>query len=136
MKTNRIIAFIIDIALCSFIVSLFLPLKEHPIGAYDLWGHEILVNWDLSVLTYAAYFLAFDFINQANSPGKSIMKLRVIGSSGQRLQLKTRIGRTLLKLVSILVLPISAIVYLANGKTLHDNLLKSTVISKREALNS
>lgn len=129
LKNSRILAFLIDNVICSSITSLLIPLK-YSLGTYDLGGQRIFINLEFTLLGFAVYFLLFDFFNKGNTAGKAVMGLRTRNFSAQELPLKTRIGRTLLKLVSMIVLPISAIVYLLNGNTLHDNLMKSTVVYK------
>ena len=81
-------------------------------------------------LLTAAYFLGSDLINQGNSPGKDVLGLRTVGPDGDPPGLKASLARTLLKLVSISVLPVSMAVYFWKGRqiTLQDHFAHTAVV--------
>ena len=138
-KMNRIGALLIDLILISLGYTLifnFIP-KEwlSPTQLYG-WGFEpdIMLYYG----TFLVYFLLFDFTNSGDSPGKEILRLQTLDISRQRLERKRAVKRTLLKLVSLIIFPVSALLYLfGDGEfSLHDTYLKTGVFPQGKPLKN
>jgi uncharacterized RDD family membrane protein YckC len=108
---RRIIAYLIDIVLLFFILSIFGlifrgTLNIVPDQGFQVWL-SILVNFSIPGWLY---FVISDFLPKSASIGKRIMNLIVIGEDGQRLMFWQAILRNTLKL-----LPIEMIYFAAFG---------------------
>lgn len=122
-KTARIWAFIID----AFIVGLLTSLIQNILPDFFSVHHREIVNIPIkvsfggSITTYFLYFLIFDLFNNGVSVGKMLLKLIVVESTDEDLDTTKSIIRTVIKLVSLALFPIAALVYLfTNAWTLHE----------------
>lgn len=75
------------------------------------------------------YFIIFDLFNHGNSFGKTIFSIKVVNIENlKNVEVKTLILRTILKMLSTILLPFSIITYLYNGFTLHEKFSKTKTI--------
>ncbi|MEJ2584491.1 MAG: RDD family protein [Robiginitalea sp.] len=129
---KRIGAFLIDMLLIGIaytVASNVLPWKEL---SHDLIWDGRSIGWsvDLFGLLNAAYFVGTGLLNKGDSPGKDILHLKTLRlEDGTELGYKQSLARTLLKLISICMLPVAAFLYVWKGRefTLQDFLIKTTV---------
>lgn len=126
MGTNykRIVALILDlivIGIFTSILSNFIALSSE-LGTFNLFGQNFTYGLSFLFVAYLAYFIIFDIFNKSISIGKMIMKINIIFNSNEEIGLKSRVYRSLLKVISILFIPISAIIFLINGFTIQDYL--------------
>lgn len=119
-------ALLIDLFLVSLIYSLainIIPMVSEgsQVGSAGLWSLQGFIA--------AFYFIGCDFLNKRESPGKDIMHLRTVDYNGAFPGNKVILSRTLLKLISIALLPFAVIVYLWNFRefVLHDYLTGTSV---------
>ncbi|WP_445381284.1 RDD family protein [Robiginitalea sp. IMCC43444] len=129
-KLNRVGALIIDLIFISLAYTLifnFIP--EEWLTTTQQYGWVLQTGTLLYYGTFLVYFLLFDFTNSGDSPGKELLKLQTRDMSGQKLERKRSIKRTLLKLVSMIICPVSALLYLfGEGEfSLHDAYFNTSV---------
>jgi uncharacterized RDD family membrane protein YckC len=134
---QRIAAFLIDLLLISVAYTvLYNLIPEIHLSHEWLWRDWSLgVSFGLFGIMTAVYFLVSDLLNKGESPGKDMLGLRTVSAKeGSQLGYQRSLGRTLLKLVSICILPLAAFLYLWKGRgfTLQDYLVKTRVILNRK----
>ncbi|MCG2417932.1 RDD family protein [Aequorivita sp. F47161] len=122
-NNKRIFAFLIDLLIIATISSLFSGFFEieRALGTTTIFDQTVTYGISWSFLFYAMYFIIFDIFNDAITVGKQLLKIKVVLKNDNPLSLRAQIYRTVLKTISILFLPISAFVFLINGKTLQDS---------------
>lgn len=94
---------------------------------------SLSVTPDWYLLVSAAYFLGCDFFNAGESLGKDIMGLRTRTAEGGIPEPRQRVLRTLLKLVSLSLLPLALLLFFWKGRglTLQDYVTGTTVSIRR-----
>ena len=106
-----------------------------PVSADWIWyGRSFGGSFDLYGFMTAVYFVGSDLLNKGESPGKDILGLRTVSlGDGAELSYERSLGRTLLKLLSIWMLPVAAFLYVwkSRGFTLQDFLVGTTVRSAK-----
>jgi uncharacterized RDD family membrane protein YckC len=95
------------------------------------WSLSVAPDWYF--LVCAAYFLGCDLFNKGESLGKDILGLRTRTAEGGTPGLPQRVLRTLLKLVSLSLLPFALLLFFWKGRglTLQDYVTGTTVLSSR-----
>jgi hypothetical protein len=129
---QRIGAFLIDMFLIGIAYTVAVNLIPQGQLSHDwiLSGRPLGWSFDLFGFLTAVYFVGSDLINKGESPGKDILHLRTVGlEDGAELDYQRSLARTLLKLVSIWMLPVAAFLYVWKGRefTLQDFLIGTTV---------
>jgi uncharacterized RDD family membrane protein YckC len=122
-NNKRILAFLIDLLIIAIISTLstgFFEI-ERELGTTTIFNQTITYGISWSFLFYAMYFIIFDIFNNAVTVGKQLLQIKVALKNNKQLSIQSRIYRTVLKTISILFLPISALVFLINGNTLQDS---------------
>lgn len=132
---RRGFAFLLDLLLISLAFTLlynFIPL-EWLKGEYALGTQEFRWAIDLYGAVSAGYFLGFGFLMRGGSPGKDIMRLKTVMADGSIPTRSLSLARTLLKLISIALLPFALIAYVWDGRetTLQDYLSGTRVERNR-----
>lgn len=131
IKTKRITAFIIDVVVISFGTSLInsiLPIT-FLLTDVSLFGVDARLGITLGIFTYFIYFTIFDIISNGNTIGKQLVKITTISNTLKKLRLKDLILRSFYKTLSIIILPISVIIFLFTKEyTIQDKLVKTTTI--------
>ena len=130
---QRIGAFLIDMFLIGIGYTVAVNLIPGAQLNHDwIWsGRPFGWSFDLFGFLTAVYFVGSDLINKGESPGKDILHLRTVGlEDGAGLDYQRSLARTLLKLVSIWMLPVAAFLYVWKGRefTLQDFLVQTTVL--------
>ncbi|MFZ9031211.1 MAG: RDD family protein [Robiginitalea sp.] len=130
---RRMGAFIIDMLLISVAYTglmLLIPVEQMS-QDWILRGRSFEWSFDLFGFLTAFYFVGSDLLNKGESPGKDILHLRTVRrADGSVPGYGRSLARTLLKLISICILPVAAFLYLWQGRgfTLQDYLVKTRVI--------
>lgn len=129
---RRIGAFAVDMLLVGIAYTVLLNLIPEEQLAHDWsWrGRSFGWSFDLFGFLTGIYFVGSDLLNKHETPGKDIFHLRTVDAAdGAEPGYQQSLARTLLKLVSIWMLPVSAFLYLWKGRgfTLQDFLVKTTV---------
>ena len=134
---HRMGAFLIDMFLIGIAYTVLLYLiPQEQLNIDWIWnGRSFGWSFDLFGLLTAAYFVGADLLNKGESPGKDILHLRTVGlQDGAKLDYQRTLARTLLKLISIWMLPVAAFLYVWKGHefTLQDFLVETTVRPAKE----
>jgi len=130
-KSARIWAFIMDafiVGLLTTMVNSFLP---DFFGSHqrEIANVPITISFGGSITTYFLYFLMFDLFNEGISVGKMLLKLVVVDHLDNPLDTTKLIIRTILKLVSIIFLPIAILVYLfSDALSLHEKATQTKTV--------
>lgn len=135
VKNKRILALLIDlliIGLCSSVVTGFF-MVEGKLAQLEQFNHTITIRWSFSFLFYLVYFFAFDIFGNSVTLGKKALGILTLSEKNEDISFKFRMYRTILKTLSILFWPISAMVYLLSGKTLQDTLCRTRTTERQEA---
>jgi len=89
------------------------------------------------ILFVLGHLLVCDIVLKGDTLGKRIMKISAVKESMNELSLAERVARTVLKSVSLIVLPLSALVFLVNGFTIQDFFLKTvTTVKSKDHVNA
>ncbi len=78
------------------------------------------INFNFMLLTFIIYFLFFDYLNNGQTLGKLIVKIK----PKMNQSISEKIEHSFLKSISIFLTPVTILIYLFKGKILHDILLK------------
>ena len=129
---KRIAAFLIDLFLVGIAYTVILNLiPQQQLTHNWIWnGNSFGWSFDLFGFMTAVYFVGSDLLNKGESPGKDILHLKTVSlEDGAELSYQRSLARTLLKLISIWMLPVAAFLYVWKGRefTLQDFLAESTV---------
>lgn len=131
VKQRRTGAFFVDIVLLGIIVT-FLESIIEPLNkgvSYSMLGIRLNIRFGVTFLLYISYFLAFDILNRGNTLGKIIFGIKVVYNDNTTPEHKHRLKRTLLKIVSIIVLPVSILLFFLNDSfTIHDHYTKTVTV--------
>ena len=130
---RRIGAFVIDMLLISLAYTVVLNLIPEEQLSHDwIWrGRSFGWSFDLFGFLTVVYFVGCDLFNKGESAGQDMVRLRTVSATdGTALEYERSLARTLLKLISIWMLPVAAFLYLWKGRgfTLQDYLIQSTVL--------
>ncbi|MGB5646414.1 MAG: RDD family protein [Muriicola sp.] len=134
LKNKRILAFLIDLIIVNAIIQLFGMLVKPDMPGYrlDTEYYTLISRFSYDVVFYLGYFLIFDVFSQGVTVGKKATNLMVVQAGQPAVRSIELVKRTLLKMVGMFVLPVSALVYLFFSKTLQDELMGLKVsISKQ-----
>lgn len=125
LKNKRILAFLIDMIIVNAIIQLFSLLVQPEMPGYQLDAeHYTLVSrLSYDVVFYLVYFLVFDLFGQGVTVGKKATSLVITNTNQPAIGRSELVKRTLLKMVGMILLPISALVYLLFTRTLQDELM-------------
>ncbi|WP_297765012.1 RDD family protein [uncultured Muriicola sp.] len=134
LKNKRMLAFIIDLIIIVAIIQLFSLGMSTEVSEYRLTTeHYTLVSRMSYDFVYClVYFLVFDLFGQGITIGKKATNLRIIHAKRLAIGRNDLVKRTFLKMVSIVLLPVSALVYLLFNKTLHDELMELKIFLSKE----
>lgn len=137
IKQKRIYSIIVDMIISNFIgvtiLSLFNLEKNMQLGKFTLLDQEIGYGYSFQAIIILLYFVLFDAFNKGKSFGKLIFSIFVVDNSTLReLSFITRFKRTILKVLGIIIFPISLIMFLAFDTTIHDSVAKTkTIVDKK-----
>lgn len=133
MNINRLIAFVIDFVIASAFfktINSVIPL-EFAIYEYNFFGAEIKLSFSLLIVMFFLYLLIFDIINNGKTIGKMIMNLTVTNEKKGKVSIKALIVRSLFKLISLLIFPVSLLLFFIKNKFIfQDNFTELTVKTK------
>jgi len=136
INLNRIYSILVDIIISTFVgilvLSLFNLEKDIQLGKFTLFGQDIKYGFSFQIIIVLGYFIAFDFLNNGKTFGKLIFSILVVDSSTlTQLSLSSRIKRTFLKILGIIIFPFSLIMFLINSDfTIQDKIMKTTTVRK------
>ena len=108
----RFIALVIDSFFVGFVANLLFSLVIKAPELNPLYRFELVC--------FLAYFVIFDIRNDGQTLGKMAVNLKPRNKN-----LKQRIRHSFLKIISIIIFPITIVVYLIKGKIIHDMILEN-----------
>lgn len=125
MKNKRILAFFIDIFIINVIIQLigFLIKPDLTEYSFETENYKVISRMSYDFIFYLVYFLLFDFFREGITIGKKVTSLIIVNPKQTTIGRNNLVKRTMLKLLSIVFLPISGVIYLIFDKTLHDDIL-------------
>jgi len=125
LKNKRILAFLIDMIIVNAIIQLISLLVQPEIPGYwlDTEYYTLVSRLSYDVVFYLVYFLVFDLFGQGVTVGKKATSLVIVDADQPFIGRSELVKRTLLKMVGMILLPISALVYLLFTKTIQDELM-------------
>jgi uncharacterized RDD family membrane protein YckC len=129
ISNKRIFALVVDLAVISQISILINNIIKinYEISTFKLYETEVSYGYSLIVFVYIIYFIVFDYFYGGRTFGKKIFSISVVGKN-YSLSLKQSIIRSLLKVISIIILPISAFIFLIDNSTIHDKYFNTKTI--------
>lgn len=130
LKNKRILALIIDLLIIGAItafVSRYVTLKTE-LETVNFADTDFMVGFSFAFLLFLLYFILIDIFNEGKTVGKVTFKLKVVSKNGQELKLSNRLCRSVFKFFSYSLFPISVVLYLINGASLHDWVCKTKTI--------
>jgi uncharacterized RDD family membrane protein YckC len=137
-QTRRIVAFIVDSTIiglfAGFFDGFFSDMFQEKVFLF--FNQEIKVKFSIAFVFYLIYFFLFDLLNKGTTLGKLLTQIRIVSSNSKSLSVVDLMLRTVLKLISIIFLPIAAIIYLLSDSfTVHDALMKTQTMAEKPSLN-
>lgn len=112
-KLKRIIALIIDSVFVTFFSNILID--NVTINGFNYSYDPLSMKYAFTVLSFFIYFLVFDLLNNGQTIGKSLFELY-----DKQLTLKNRILRTIFKMISIVLTPITIFLFLFKKIILHE----------------
>jgi uncharacterized RDD family membrane protein YckC len=128
MVNNRILSFLVDMIIISIVFSILPFGLEKRIGEFTLFELKFFVNLEFKIFMILVYFLMFDLLNQGKTIGKIFFKIKSVDTTTDAFVLKQALIRSLLKMISIIILPISLILLLNNSYSIHEFFSKTKTI--------
>ena len=116
---KRLLAFLIDFIIISFIYKILDDMfsLSFEITELTLFETKIKLSFSFMILTFYIYIILFDIFNKGITFGKMIFNLS-IDNTDSNLQVVDLLKRSLLKIITIIILPISILLYLFKNKFL------------------
>lgn len=128
---KRIGSFLIDISIIETVSSLianFIPIKIK-VSSFELLGKNFYINISFIIILYILYFILFDILNNGKTLGKILFKIKVLSIENNNLSKVKLVIRSFYKILSILILPISIILYyFYNYFTIQDRICKTKTV--------
>lgn len=124
LYVRRTVAFLIDMLIVSIIISVFGNLFSFM--AFKVYGFEFLgMQFRISITAvfvfYLLYLIVFDIVKEGQTIGKLILNIIAVTENRKPPALKKRIVRSLYKTLSIIILPVAALLFFfGNHYTLQD----------------
>ena len=114
VQVKRTLAFLIDISIISLVISIvenFLPITIK-MQKFEILGIAANVTYSLALIFYFLYFFTFASFRLGSTIGKSLMNIYVVTESGETPLSKQLVIRSIYKVVSIVILPVSVALFL------------------------
>jgi|GEM_PF-5143020 len=133
-KAQRIYAFIVDIIISNFIGLLFFSIfdidKDVKTRSFDSLDGTINYGISLQIVVFLLYNLTFDIVNKGVTFGKLVFSIKIVSAeSAEETAIPMLMLRTMLKMLSTIFIPISAVVYLYSGVTIHERFSSTKTVS-------
>lgn len=129
LKKERVLALVIDLFIISLVISIigsFLTLNKE-IKNFQLFEIDFMLGYSYIFVFYFLYFFLFDFLFDGRTLGKKAFNIKVV-KFDNNMELKHRILRSILKVISIWLLPFSGLLFLFGNYTFHDKVCKSNTV--------
>ncbi|GER61060.1 hypothetical protein ULMA_31680 [Patiriisocius marinus] len=129
INNYRLFALLIDLVIISVLYSIasnFLILNIE-LGVENISTTNVVYGYSFLFVFYLFYFLIFDFTNNGNTLGKILTKITVVSKQKNKLNYN-KFLRTILKIISLVIFPVAAILFFTNGTSLQDKITKTKTI--------
>ncbi len=132
---KRIYSFLVDCVISNsfgiFIFSLLNLEKDFVVNSFKIFLFNFNYGLTLQFIIMVMYFIIFDILNNGKTFGKLLFSINVVNKSSlENLSVKKLLERTFYKSLSILVLPISVILFVINnGYTIQDKIVDTKTIN-------
>lgn len=133
-QKRRIGAFILD----ALIIGIFSTFAENIISlftekfSFNALGLTFYYTFSVSILFYVFYFLLFDQFNSGVTFGKMVFKIKVVFYNNNELPKRIHMKRSLLKILSIIILPVAVLLFFLNSCfTIQDHFCQTKIIPKQ-----
>lgn len=134
IHTRRIPAFLIDVVIAGILASLvgnFLPVTFE-ISHFEMLGMKFTWGITLNIVFYLLYLVFFDLLNHGNTLGKLLLRITVISKDEKVLTSKRRLVRSLYKTLSVIILPVSVLLFLFKRHyTIQDHYTNTVTVASR-----
>jgi len=132
VNVKRIVAFVIDLLFIATLINIGFSLlyENYSPTSFNFGWFPPFVLPGVFLGGYLLYFFLFDLIFEGQTLGKLASSILVVGSSNNHiLDFKKRFIRSLLKMLSILLLPLSILLFFSwGGFTIHEKVSDSKTI--------
>lgn len=134
INKKRIYSLIVDIAISNLISMIFFSVMNLKYNFYEnsfvVFNNEISFGFSFQIIIMFMYFIIFDIFNQGKSFGKLIFSIKLIRKNSlEELTTIDLLKRSIYKMISIVLLPISIILFLFyNCFSLQDRFSNSKTI--------
>lgn len=131
LKYNRILALIIDVFLVGIIQILWVNLIgpiQFPKNYLSLLGFNFIFGLSYLPFLFLLYFFICDFFASGKTVGKTIIGIKNVNEYNLSLSIRFRLLRSTLKVVTIIMWPISGILYALFDITLQDYVCKTKTV--------
>jgi uncharacterized RDD family membrane protein YckC len=132
-QQRRIGAFIIDVIIIGFFVTFSENLLSSAFQAksFELMGIQFHMRIGTSFLFYMCYFMIFELLNNGSTLGKLLFGIKVVHEDETEISKRTGIKRSLLKVVSIMILPLAILLFLFSDYfTIQDHYSRTITVRK------
>ncbi|MCZ4319729.1 RDD family protein [Aequorivita viscosa] len=128
-KTKRVSALIIDLIVIGFIYSIGTNLLNLnlELGSIEIFNLNVWYGYSFIFVLYLIYFFLFDVINEGITFGKMLTKIRIV-SSIEKDSNYNKLTRSFLKVLGLMIFPITGFLFLLNGFTIHDKSVNTETI--------
>ena len=124
VHVRRSLAFLIDLVVVSIVASILgnvFPIIAFKLVDFDVFGQQFRIGIAFVFIIWFFYLMVFDVINNGQTIGKWILQLAAVTKNHEIPPVKTRITRSLLKTLSIIILPIAVLLFLfGKSYTIHE----------------
>ena len=114
MHIRRIIAFLIDMSAAGIIARFFENFFSvtFKINDLEVFGLHFTLFVTLIPLFYWVYLMVFDIVTNGRTIGKLLLNIVTVSKTGEKLSTKQCLVRSLYKMISIMILPVSILLFL------------------------
>ncbi|GGD50425.1 RDD family protein [Muriicola marianensis] len=122
MKSQRFLAFFIDLIIINAVIGIFGLLVNNQVSLYKLVTGEASIDIKLSfeIFYYLIYFVFFDIFKEGITVGKKATGLLIIDQNGQIPDRNELVKRTFLKMIGVILMPFAALIYLIGTWAIQD----------------
>lgn len=130
MNKKRVFAFVVDASIIQMIGMLISNAITMDIVAsnFMFFGREYTTGASWIILIYLGYFVLFDICWSGVTLGKKLFSVRIERAGSDQITLADNVMRSVLKIISIVLLPVSVPLYLFSGWSFHDKICKTKTV--------
>ncbi|MEM9686041.1 MAG: RDD family protein [Bacteroidota bacterium] len=131
---RRIPAFLIDVIIAGILSSFvgnFLPVTFE-ISHFEMLGMKFTWGITLNIVFFLLYLVFFDLLNYGNTLGKLLLRIVIVSKNEEVVTSKRRLIRSLYKTLSVIILPVSALLFVFKKYyTIQDHYTNTATIARK-----